>query len=52
MKIKFERWGKSNSPWGRFGGGWNYKLGVMFGYKTVIVDLLFGSIRIDLVPKA
>lgn len=31
----------------RFGGGWNYKLGIAVGGSTVIVDLLFGSIRIS-----
>lgn len=30
----------------RFGGGWNYKLGLQIGGSTVIIDLLFGSIRI------
>ncbi|MFY1847920.1 hypothetical protein [Achromobacter dolens] len=31
----------------RFGGGWNYKLGIMVGGSTIIIDLLFGSIRIQ-----
>ena len=31
---------------GRFGGGWQYKLGVTAGGRTVMLDLLFGSIRI------
>jgi len=35
------------NPFGaRFGGGWNYKLGIAVGGKTVILDLLFGSVRI------
>ena len=52
MKIKFDRW-----PWqpplrpkgfmGRFGGGWKYSLGFKCGGRTIIFDLLFGSIRIE-----
>jgi hypothetical protein len=53
MKIKFQRFGNSwkTDGWasllGRFGGGWNWKCGIMIGGKTVILDILFGSIRID-----
>lgn len=32
----------------RFGGGWNWKLGVSVGGSTILVDLLFGTIRINL----
>lgn len=32
---------------GRFGGGWNLKLGVILGGKTVIFELLFFFIRIS-----
>jgi len=32
---------------GRFGGGWNWKLGIMIGKKTVIFDIIILSIRID-----
>lgn len=35
-----------NSNGARFGGGWNYKLGVSIGGRTVLIDLIFGSIRI------
>lgn len=51
MRIKFDRW-----PWqpsrasifsGRFGGGWKYSLGFKYGGRTIIFDLLFGSIRIE-----
>lgn len=31
----------------RFGGGWRWKLGVSIGGKTVILDLLFGMVRIE-----
>jgi hypothetical protein len=48
IKVTFERWGKYRSGYlGRFGGGWKYKLGVAVGGDTVIIDLLFGSIRIE-----
>jgi len=36
---------------GRFGGGWNFKLGIMIGGSTIIIDLIFGSIRISLKRK-
>lgn len=31
---------------GRFGGGWNWSLGFRAGSTTVILELLFGIIRI------
>lgn len=51
MKIKFDRW-----PWqegggqmfGRFGGGWRYKFGVDVGGSTIIFNLIWGIVRIDL----
>ena len=33
---------------GRFGGGWNWKLGVQAGDRTVIVNLLVASVRLYL----
>jgi hypothetical protein len=33
--------------WGRFGGGWNWKIGIQAGGKTVIVSLLVLSITFD-----
>lgn len=36
-----------NPTGARFGGGWNYKLGISIGGSTVIVDLLFGSLWIS-----
>lgn len=62
LKIKFQRWPgqkqvfshekygwthKSCGLMGRFGGGWRWKLGLLVGGKTVILDLIFGSIRIS-----
>jgi hypothetical protein len=31
---------------GRFGGGWNWSLGIEIGGSTIILNLLFGAIRI------
>lgn len=49
--IKFNsRRGKSAHPMGRFGGGWNYVVGIQLsGFRrpgTLIVNLLVCSIRI------
>ena len=33
--------------WGRFGGGWNWKLGFQAGGKTIIISLLVADIRIS-----
>lgn len=38
-------WKSKNCLWGRFGGGWNWKLGIQVGGSTVIVDLLTFSLR-------
>lgn len=38
----------SNPTGARFGGGWKYKIGIAIGGTAIIVDLLFGSIRITL----
>lgn len=35
---------------GRFGGGWNWKLGIQWGGSSVIIDVLVGSIRITRKP--
>lgn len=37
-----------NGNGARFGGGWRYKLGVSIGGSTILVDLLFGMLRIEL----
>lgn len=36
-----------NRDGARFGGGWRYKVGFQWGGSTLIIDLLFGSIRIN-----
>lgn len=41
-----ERYGWGMIPgMGRFGAGWDYKIGIQIGRNTVIVDWLFGSFR-------
>lgn len=38
-------WRSKKHFWGRFGGGWNWKLGFQIGGSTVIVNLLTFSLR-------
>ncbi len=40
-------WKTSSNLLGRFGGGWNWKIGIMFSKTTVIINLLVMSIRIN-----
>lgn len=46
MKIKYTRKPKA-AYMGRFGGGWNWKLGVQVGGRTVIISLLVCDIRVE-----
>lgn len=39
-------WQSKNNLWGRFGGGWNWKLGVQIGGSTIIISLLICEIRV------
>lgn len=51
VRIKYERRFKSNL-WGRFGGGWDWKVGIQAGGTTVIINLLVASLRFALkAPK-
>ena len=36
-----------NQSGARFGGGWRWKFGVSVGGRTVLLDLLFGSVSIS-----
>ncbi len=36
-----------NRSGARFGGGWRWKIGISVGGSSIIIDLLFGSVRID-----
>jgi hypothetical protein len=49
--MKLEVTAKRHSPqapFKRFGGGWNWVLGIQLGGRTMIVNLLICSIRFDL----
>jgi len=46
IKISYSRRSK-NSFMGRFGGGWNWKLGFQLGENTLIISLLICQIRFD-----
>lgn len=46
LKGNFTIRSKSNS-WGRFGGGWNWKLGFQAGGSTIIISLLIAELRIN-----
>lgn len=41
----------SNSPMGRFGGGWQWKVGVQWGGSTIIFSLLIMEIIIRKAKK-
>lgn len=36
-----------SAPMGRFGGGWQWNVGVQIGARTVIVNCLVGHLRFD-----
>lgn len=40
-------WRSSENLWGRFGGGWNWKIGAQAGGRSLIVDLLVFSLRFE-----
>lgn len=40
----------ADTPMGRFGGGWQWKVGVQVGSSTVIVSLLVATLRVDRLP--
>ena len=45
-----EKWGWSNKAlggMGRFGGGWRWKLGMLCGGSSLLIDLIWGSVHID-----
>ena len=50
LTIRYER-RKKKEAWGRFGGGWNWRLGFSAGGKTIIVDLLVSSLRFSIDKK-
>ena len=44
VKVK---WRDPTNPTGRFGGGWQYEVGIQVGPSTVIVNLGVFSVRIE-----
>ena len=46
VKLTYQHRDKT-APMGRFGGGWQWQVGVQVGGKTAIVNLLVASVRID-----
>lgn len=44
-------WKSKKNFWGRFGGGWNWELGFVAGGRTVILNLLICSLRIEVIRK-
>lgn len=49
-KIRVEQRSKKNL-WGRFGGGWNFELGIQVSRRSFILNYGVGSIRISLREK-
>lgn len=49
LKIS-RRWDFGNSPLGRFGGGWNWQVGVQVStsLRTIIINCLVFSVRLSL----
>ncbi len=47
LEITFD-WREKNCIWGRFGGGWNWKLGFLAGGRTIIINLLICTMRFNL----
>ncbi|MBM9615247.1 hypothetical protein JWJ90_13255 [Desulfobulbus rhabdoformis] len=50
LGITAEMRSKDND-WGRFGGGWNWHVGIQSGGNTVMVFLLVMSLRFSLKRK-
>jgi hypothetical protein len=48
LRAVYNRRSRKNL-WGRFGGGWNWRIGVDIGGSTVIVNLLVASLRFEVV---
>lgn len=46
MKILFSC-PRKKKWYGRFGGGWNWKLGFQYGYSTLIISLLICELRFE-----
>jgi len=51
LKIHFE-WRSSKDLWGRFGGGWDWKVGFQSGGSDIILYFLVCSVRLCIKPKS
>jgi hypothetical protein len=51
LKFSYEH-RSSKEFWGRFGGGWQYKIGVDIGSSTVLIHLVVSTLRIDVATPA
>ena len=40
-----------NNAWGRFGGGWNWKLGLQAGGRTVVISFLIIEVMLSVKRK-
>jgi len=60
VTISLSRWPwQKNTHWsngllGRFGGGWQYNLGIQISmnWKTIVFDLVWGQVRLEFGRKA
>jgi hypothetical protein len=50
MKISFSI-RSSNGFMGRFGGGWNWKLGFQAGGRSIVISLLIAELTISLIKQ-
>lgn len=50
-KVKIKRleityhWRSKKNLWGRFGGGWNWNIGIQISGRTMIINVLIFSLR-------
>ncbi len=51
VEITFD-WRSKKNLWGRFGGGWNWKLGAQWSRKSYIFNLLICSLSIRIKDKS
>lgn len=58
VTINPDRGRSKDGPWGRFGGGWQYKLGLSASRLsaerggTILVGLLVREYRVEIAPRA
>jgi len=47
IKIRFQ-WRRADGFMGRFGGGWNWAVGMRLGGNTILVDLLLCTLTVSI----